>query len=558
MHTYELKPEWLQADLGDLDPFLCSDMDQATAEKVQLSRSFMKKFMDVKGESADDAALSEFFHNNERCKHYRFDSDCSFVHMVREEVKSLLDDMFHCGPDLTMTPSVIYGGIGVGPGASIGVDAFDFYTKTFASTLSGTSEELYRHYRYAIASNPTWLAGEKSRLAKFGNALVAGSRLSTVPKTVDKSRTICTEPVLNMFLQKGIGAFFERLLIKHFGINLSTQPELNKSLARIGSVDGSFGTIDLSCASDSISLGLVEDLFPAYVVDWLKVARSPVTTIPGGARLELYMVSSMGNAFTFPLQTLIFASIVRACYRTLGINLLKARGSPGNFGVFGDDIVVLKEAFHFVVKCLNSFGFTVNEDKSFNSGLFRESCGGDYFRGHDVRGVYIKSLLTRADVYSAVNRLVRWSARSGVYLWSTVRNLRGQVDYLPVPHFVGDAEGIKTPYPADSLSFSAKTGMYKYYVLVPVIRTLRIPRSPEDTVHFRKGRRRIKFFYNPDGLVVSAVGGFLRDESITFRQIESKRFKVRKRFSSSWRINAADRTDRESRWNAAFEALLAE
>jgi hypothetical protein len=556
MRTYARPYKEAQLDIGIVAPFLTSDMELPDVERFQLSQSLWKKFQDDVTPDAEQNTLSEFLQNNESCRLFNLKPTTSWEDVIIGEVKNSFDNYFHAGPDLLLTPSLIYEGIGLGPGASVKVDSNDFYTKAFASSLTGTSEELYRHYRYAILQNPTWSLAEKARDKRFGHEVVSGSRLSFVPKAKEKLRIVCTEPVLNMFIQKGIGKSLEGLLIKYFGINLSTQPELNRELARKGSVDGSFGTIDLSCASDSVSLNLLREILPPYVLRWLELSRSPVTTLPGGKQVELHMVSSMGNGFTFPLQTLLFATIVSACYRLKGIKLdtRKTRNKPRNFGVFGDDIIVMAECYHTVSAALRLFGFTVNETKSFNCGHFRESCGGDFWKGHDVRGVYLKSLKTRADVYSAINRLVRWSARSGIYLSRTISMLRGQVEYLPVPWHAGDSEGIKTASPDPSLKRDPHLQAHIYYALVKVGKVIRVPIEP-GRGQFRKGRRKIPFFYNPDGILIALVGGYIRDGLISVRT-DIDRFKVRKRYSSSWGITSADPLGQDGSWKAAVEALI--
>jgi hypothetical protein len=133
------------------------------------------------------------------------------------------------------------------------------------------------------------------------------------------------------------------------------------------------------------------------------------------------MISTMGNGFTFPLMTTILSSAVRAVYREMGI-LIKDNPLawnhdavvPGNWAVFGDDIIVCREAYDMLVTFLHELGFRVNLTKSFNSGLFRESCGHDYLGGHDVRGVYLKRMTSRQDIAVAVNLLNDWSFRTSI------------------------------------------------------------------------------------------------------------------------------------------------
>lgn len=534
MYDYTELQCLLQEELKTDCNMLTSDISHTDAEILWLRNSLWKKFQGVISPDADAKCLSLFKESNERCRIFTLSPKDLFEELVVGEVKTIFDNLFFSGPDQNYNLSDIFEECGTGPGASLHVDSYNFYTKLFDSSLSGTSEPLYRYYRYAISANPTWLSAENAREGMYGHRIVEGNRLSFVPKTSAISRSICTEPVLNMFLQKGIGAVFERVLKRKFRIDLSYQPLLNRDLARIGSMTGSYGTIDLSCASDSMSLVLLKEILPSYVLHWLEISRSPKVVYPDNTSGELHMVSSMGNAYTFPLQTLLFSVIVAAVYRLAGIHLHYGPRGPVNFGVFGDDIIVLKKVYFEVIRALQLFGFLVNDDKSFNSGYFRESCGGDFWKGRDIRGVYIKSLSSDADIYSVYNRLARWSSRSGVLLPKTSRWLLGKAPFLPIPFADGDAEGFKTPNPPPSSKYDRNTGACIYRALVKQSMYVRIPTSIERRGFYRKHKLRREIFYNADGILVSLVGGFIRDGRLGIRT-DAERFKVRRRKTSSWR-----------------------
>jgi hypothetical protein len=523
----------LSVDLEVREHMLTSDMTIAAARSLWLRNSFWKKFQDEVGASADANCLELFKRSNRRCATVELNPQTTQDDEIIGEVRSLWYDIVGNGPESNIPMADILDNWGVGPGASVGARSENFYTKLFDSALTGTSERLYRFYRYAILSSPTHFSAEVVRDKRYGYRMVTGNRLSFVPKTSEMSRSICTEPVLNMFFQKGIGFVLERQLKKRFRIDLSHQPTLNRRLARLGSSNGSYGTIDLSSASDSMSLKILRSILPPELLGWLEFARSPNVIYPDGTEEELHMVSSMGNAFTFPLQTLLFSTIVVACYRILGISPEYGKRGPINWAVFGDDIIVRKDSYDVVVRALQMFGFLVNEDKSFNAGYFRESCGGDYFRGHDIRGVYCKSLKQSADVYSIINRLVRWSASSGIMLPNTLAVLREWVEHLPIPFHDGDAEGIKVPYPPAAFPRDRHTGSVIYKALVKRTRSMRMPVSPDERLFFRhyKGKREIT--YNGDGIMVALVGGFIRNGRIGLRN-QTDSFKIRRRRTSSW------------------------
>lgn len=538
MNTFSAIQTVLQEELGTLPSELSDELSVETANRLWLSKSFGKKFPPEDQASADMACLKLFKESNERCGHFVFRAASEDDEFVIEGVKAFFYKLVYpSGPDLAFDLFEISKRFMVGPGASLGSSSYNFYSKLFDGPLTGTSDTLLRLYKRALVEYPTWQSGEDNRFATFGYSKVVGNRLSYVPKTSEISRSICTEPGLNMLFQKGIGSIIESGLLRVFKIDLRLQPDLNRRLARIGSLDGTFGTIDLSSASDSMSLQMLREICPPELLKWIEISRSPFVCYPNGECEELHMVSSMGNGFTFPLQTYLFSSIVRSAYHVLSIKAKHARGGPTNWGVFGDDLTVLKDSYDYIVHCLGLFGFTVNDQKSFNTGRFRESCGSDWYAGHDIRGVYIKSLKHDADVYSAINRLVRWSARTGIFLPQTITALKALLRFKPlwIPYKDGDAEGIKIPSPpADYNLRDRNTGAVIYYALVQRSVSFSLPQNTDKQLYYpRKHGRRTKILFNPSGLLVTAVAGFLRDGRLTLRS-ERETFKVRKRVTSSW------------------------
>jgi len=222
-------------------------------------------------------------------------------------------------------------------------------------------------------------------------SVVNGSRMTTVPKDDRAERLIAIEPTLNMFFQQGLMDLMYQKL-KNFGLDLSTLPQLHQNLAYLGSITGKLATIDFSSASDSVAKTLVSFLFPPDWCNALLAVRSR-TSIIDGEEYELPMYATMGNATTFPVETLIFYSIGLACVAYTESDLLSTRKHLNQVSVFGDDVILPTQAadlFILVSKCL---GLEVNDDKSFISRTdrFRESCGGDFFAGRNVRPFYLRA-----------------------------------------------------------------------------------------------------------------------------------------------------------------------
>lgn len=483
---------------------------------ASLLKSILKKFQDETTASCDQRALDMFIRMNDKCRGFSLDlwSLPSEVIQVLTWAKTYIDNLLHLGPISKVDPLVwVYDG-DFGPGASVGASGTSFYHKAASGSLTLTDPILYSFYMESIRFDKSWIKAEKLRRDLFGRPdIVSGSKFAFVPKTTEISRTICIEPSLNMFLQKGLASQLELLLRKSFGFDLSVQQFRNKRLARKGSRDGTLSTIDLSSASDTISLGLCEWLLPGDLFAQLLLLRSPCTTLPSGEVVDLHMVSSMGNAFTFPLQTIIFSALVLGSYAVCGIPFHRPTNEcDGNAGVFGDDIVVDSRVFDVLCRSIDACGFVVNQNKSFNVGLFRESCGGDYFDGHNVRGVYCTSLKTAHVRYSLINRLNVWSANHGIGLPATISWLRSTVRDIFVPPWDSDIAGIKVP-----LAFLGRrrydgNGCILYKRMVA--ETLSFDVSD---IEHRSRPYPFRIVSNPDGIMIAAVKGTLRNGSISMR-----------------------------------------
>jgi hypothetical protein len=523
---------------------------------TSLFKSLTKKYLEKSSTQGttpegDAAALSLFLRANSHCKD--FDQGAQPRTEIEEialgEAQAFLYDFFYpkarksfsedqgasqpvyLDRDFVLSDREISLTVGCGPGASVGAKATDFYTKLATSRLTFTDPSLLLYYRQIVRHHPTWNECEVLRSTKVGERTVRGSRLSFVPKTAVISRTICTEPILNMFFQKGIEGALKRRMLEVIGIDLSIQQPKNSQLARLGSISGEFGTIDLSSASDTLSISTIKRYFPQRVYDVLMRYRSPRTILPDGSEIDLHMVSSMGNAFTFPLQTLFFSALVMGAYRALDIRVKKPRGpsETGNFAVYGDDIIVLERSYKLLTRLLFLTGFTVNHDKSFNEGLFRESCGQDFYSGYNVRGVYIQSLNDANDLYSAINRLNRWSARHRIFLNNLVSYLSSKCRFLPIPFDEDDSCGIKIPFAMLSnvqRRYVPNRGVFYRY---SKIATANVQFPPIQ----QSMRNQLGYFDNPAGLLLAFVAGYIRNGSVGYR-VDRRRANIRKRYTPRW------------------------
>lgn len=326
-----------------------------------------------------------------------------------------------------------------GPGASNGVRGTHTADKiSQPMTCTKLSEPFVRKLR---STNPYFVCYDA--LNERATLTVNGSRLATVPKNRDTDRTIAIEPSGNMSLQLAAGLYLEGAL-RSVGLDIRRQQPVNQGLALRGSIDGSLATIDLSSASDMISIDLVRAVMPDQWFSLLCHLRSGVIEVPGHGETQLYMISTMGNGFTFPLMTLIIAALIYG-YRA-------QRGGPTLYldwtstAVFGDDIIIPADEYVGFVDVLESAGLVVNKDKSYSEGPFRESCGGDYYNGYDVTPFYVRSLRSVPDIYVALNQLMSWSGKHQVCLPRSFRCLIQMLDgkVLLVPEWMGDFQGLRS------------------------------------------------------------------------------------------------------------------
>lgn len=230
-----------------------------------------------------------------------------------------------------------------------------------------------------------------------------------VPKDASTDRPIAYGASLNLFLQLGVNDYMtERLAL--VGVNLLDQSR-NQRFAFLGSRywarDGSssvdqFSTIDLASASDTIAIEAVKLLLPSDWFAFLSDLRHESGML-GEDRIVYAKFSAMGNGFTFPLESLIFWAVSKAAQEVLGIPV-----RTDDISIFGDDIIVRRRGADHVIEALEYMGFAVNTEKSFLEGPFKESCGCDYFLGHDVRPIHLtRNVRYDADLYYFANRICR-------------------------------------------------------------------------------------------------------------------------------------------------------
>lgn len=238
--------------------------------------------------------------------------------------------------------------------------------------------------------------------------VVSGNRITFVPKNSTTDRTIAVEPSGNVMLQAGVGSYIKDRLVP-FGINLRDQSK-NQHFAYLGSLPDQvdeFSTIDLKMASDTLSFETVRDLLPwewfAFLCD-LRCERGSLTMPDGSVQdVEYEKFSSMGNGYTFELESLIFYALARAVMEEDGFT----GRTHSHLSVFGDDVVCRKSFTGNIISIYSFYGFKINLEKSFVEGNFKESCGRDFLCGEDVRPFFLRrKVKTLTDLHFVCNSIM--------------------------------------------------------------------------------------------------------------------------------------------------------
>lgn len=254
------------------------------------------------------------------------------------------------------------------------------------------------------------------------------NRVEFVNKNWQTKRTIACEQTGNVPLQLAFDGYTKERLLQRAGIDLSDQSH-NQEYARLASIFDHLATVDMRQASDTTAYNAVAWLFPQKWFEYLDSIRASIA-VSGGAE-ELFQpfryakFSSMGNGTTFTIETLVFA----ACAHAVGSKVFK---------VYGDDVIIEADLVDQFAKLVHFLGYSLNHAKTHSTGPFRESCGANWFKGHDVTPFYVrKSPGNNAQWSHFVNGLASVAVPEGE-LWLYLRKLVKSQRLRLVP-FNGDS-----------------------------------------------------------------------------------------------------------------------
>jgi hypothetical protein len=395
-------PAFLQGMFCEVfDPVTGHLKHNPSTHVVKLLRELLRMFKKMKMPDSttillEKKAVSSFFENDEIAKSvfipdresHVLGTVCSFV-LPDLNFKDLENATYKHGPG-----AVYEGCIGNQKWSSmidaIKSDSFDveaYGYDAFSVILSDLSER-------------TEIIQSKTPLAFVDGASRRFAKLISVAKNSTSRRTITIEPLSNQFIQQGLNIVLRDSILKCPILRnclALTDQSLNQKLALEGSLTDKWATIDLKSASDLLSVKLVEIVFGRHdrFFGHMMACRSPSVTYKGNTLMSLGKFAGMGNALTFPVQSICFALVCIAAIHDFQFpdrkpNYWSVKRASRHIRVYGDDIIIDTRYVHQCVNWLTMVGLKVNHGKSFLEGNFKESCGLDAFMGVDVTPVYVK------------------------------------------------------------------------------------------------------------------------------------------------------------------------
>jgi len=279
--------------------------------------------------------------------------------------------------------------------------------------------------------------------------------MSLVPKSYKALRSVMPDTLIGSYYTNGLGKLIQKRLRK-VGLDITKLQVKHRQLAQTSSRSRKLATADLSAASDSITLELLRRLLPAKWFAAITYGRIN-NIIIDKQTMQMQSVITMGLGHTFPLQTLVFYALLQSIRKLVG-------SKQGRVSVYGDDLIYPAGLHRYVVSIFPDLHLNLNGDKTYVTDHFRESCGGDYYRGCDVRPFQPEGEFKLYDrqrfaafLYKLLNGLMRrWD---GVEIPSTLEYLESQLVLtqgiiFQVPPSFPDGSGVKVCRPIEKYFYS--------------------------------------------------------------------------------------------------------
>lgn len=338
-----------------------------------------------------------------------------------------------------------------------------------------------------------------------------------VPKKWNALRGIMPNTTIGSYYTYGLGKMIAARLKEKIGIDISRQQNRHRKWIKEMSLDRKHVTADLSAASDSFTTAILTRLVPRQWLNKLKFGRASHYRYKG-KKYYLNSFMTMGNGYTFPLQTLLFYALIKAIGDLAGVK--------GIYSVYGDDLIYPRRIHRYVESILPKLGFILNADKTFCTDHFRESCGLDYFRGVEVRSFRPEGVASQLSswnftsyLYKLLNGLAqRWNydelPQTFQYLFAEVLDHAGRIYHVPPDY--PDYSGWKGRIVADLAEYTdtRKYDKYKQQFTFQYIR---------EVAPLRRAPRQIPYYWD----VMRSSGGEKPDVFNEFKEtLDRRRFLI--------------------------------
>lgn len=262
------------------------------------------------------------------------------------------------------------------------------------------------------------------------------TKVVSVPKDFLKTRIISCEPLTLQFLQQGVMRYMIDVIERRSACVHFRDQSLNAKAAKALDI----ATIDLSNASDTVSRRIVKQLFPDDWCNLLFALRSHFARLPDGTLVPIRSFAPMGSALCFPVEAIVFAAIVQAVLTKCNCPLNRRQ----RVHVYGDDIIVPLEYADDVIRTLTFIGFEPNVAKCCTKGVFRESCGAEWYNGHDVTITRPRSL--RPMAASKPGGLPMVDHANSMVQHGFFRSAQMLADLCEFPVAIGERSGYASPF----------------------------------------------------------------------------------------------------------------
>lgn len=217
------------------------------------------------------------------------------------------------------------------------------------------------------------------------------TRILAVPKDWRRDRIIGAEPTWTMFKQKALCA--DLMSATELFVPYHDQ-ERHISMLKDDSL-----TIDLSDASDNLTVDTVQLLFPADLFLRAWDIRTDTYTI-GSEIGRTNSFALMGNGFCFPFLSITCLSLAigsflmsRGEWTVPSRRELLALCKTYGISAFGDDIIIPSMAYPYLQTLLAQAGLVLNREKSAFPSV-QETCGVWIFRGRTWKNQVFRQRIT--------------------------------------------------------------------------------------------------------------------------------------------------------------------